>query len=133
MLLFKRLVGDKYCIIEDKFVTIFDRTGRCLEEGIPLSPQYLNDAMKMNYVSVLSSEGRLEVAIINDDIMTRYVSELSPQNCVLKAMGYLKPVCILRRNGKFDGVNFNQAIFVCTTTSRGTGLIDELKLKEVTD
>lgn len=131
MLLFKRLSGNKYCIIEDGLVTIFDNMGKCIDEGLPLSPTYVNGAIKMNYVSVLSSGKRLEVALFVNDIMITYLSSMKPQDCVMKAFSELSPVCFLRRNGKQDGINYNQAIFVMPDSYTGSGLVDMLSLSEV--
>lgn len=131
MLLFKKLMGNKYAIIEDGEVMTFDNTGKCLEEGLPLSPTYVNGAVKMNYVSVLSSGKRLEVALFVNDVMTTYLSSLNPQDCVMKAFSSLSPICFLRRNGKKDGINYNQAIFVMPESYTGNGLEELLSLSEV--
>lgn len=131
ILLFKKLIGNKYAIIEDGEVTTFDNMGKCLEEGLPLSPTYVNGAVKMNYVSVLSSGKRLEVALFVNDVMTTYTSSMQPQDCVMKAFSSLSPICFLRRNGKQDGVNYNQAIFVMPDTYGGNGLVEMLSLSEV--
>lgn len=131
LLLFKKLIGNKYAIIEDGEVMTFDNMGKCLEEGLPLSPTYVNGAVKMNYVSILSSGKRLEVALFVNDVMSTYLSSMKPQDCVMKAFSELSPVCFLRRNGKHDGVNYNQAIFVMPDSYNGKGLVDMLNLREV--
>lgn len=113
MLLFKKLNSGKYCIIEDGLVTLFDKTGKCLAENLGVTPEYLNGAVKMNYVSVVSSGKRLEVALFVNDIMTKYTSSMLPSDCVMKAFSILHPLCFLRRNGKSDDINYNQAVFVC--------------------
>lgn len=131
MLLFKRLSAGRYCIIENQNVVLFDKTGNCINDNLSITPEYLNGAVKMNYVSVLSSGKRLEVALFIDDVMTRYESKLQPQDCVLKAFSFLNPLSFLRRNGKLDNINYNQAIFVCQESYRGEGLIELLQLTKL--
>lgn len=131
MLLFKKLTGGKYCIIEDQNVILFDKTGKCISSDLSITPEYLNGALKMNYVSILSSGKRLEVGVFINDTLTKYLSSLNPQDCVMKAFANLKPICFLRRNGSQDNINYNQAIFVCNSTYTGEGLVDLLKLSKV--
>lgn len=129
MLLFKKLSAGRYCIIENQRVALFDKTGKCLDDNLSVTPEYLNGAIKENYISIVSSGKRLEVAIFIDDTMTKYLSLLKPQDCVMKAFNYLKPLCFLRRNGKDSDVNYNQAIFVCSNVDV-SGIIRELCLRE---
>lgn len=131
MLLFKKLSAGKYCIIENQRVSLFDKTGKCIDDNLSITPEYLNGAVKMNYVSVLSSGKRLEVALFVNDVMTQYISALEPQACVLKAFSFLKPMCFLRRNGKKDDINYNQAIFVCRDSYTGEGLVEALQLTKL--
>ena len=131
MLLFKKLSLGRYCIIENHRVSLFDRSGKCLDDNLSIAPEYVNGSVKMNYVSVLSSGKRLEVALFVDDIMTLYTSSLTPQECVMKAFMSLKPLCFLRRDGKQDNINYNQAIFVLQDTYKGDGLVDLLKLTKL--
>ena len=128
MLLFKRLSAGKYCIIENQRVALFDKTGKCLDDNLSITPEYVNGAVKKNYVSVLSSGKRLEVALFVNDVMNLYSSTLAPQDCVMRAFSFLKPVCFLRRNGKKDDINYNQAIFVCQDSYAGEGLVEALHL-----
>ena len=69
MLLFKKLTGGKYCIIEDQNVILFDKTGKCISSDLAITPEYLNGALKMNYVSILSSGKRLEVGVFINDTL----------------------------------------------------------------
>lgn len=131
MLLFKKLGIDKYCIIEDGEVFVFDKTGKCIGEKISISPEYVNGAIKINFVSVLSSGKNLEVCIFSEDKMDKYLSSLSPQDCVMKAYSALKPLCFLRRNGKFSDINYNQAIFICVSID--VDLVSILQLQKIED
>lgn len=126
MLLFKRLSNNRYCIIEDNEVFVFDKTGKCVGERLSLTPEYVNGAIKTNFVSIISSGKRLEVCIFSEDKVDKYLSSLSPQDCVMKAFTLLKPLCFLRRNGKFEDVNYNQAVFVCQSIE--LDIVDSLSL-----
>ena len=131
MLLFKKLSAGKYCIIENQRVALFDKTGKCLDDNLSITPEYLNGAIKVNYVSVLSSSKYLEVATFIDNVMTKYSSSLEPQDCVMRAFSSLNFICFLRRNGQSDGVNYNQAIFVCKDSYKGEGFVDLLSLTKI--
>lgn len=131
VLLFKKLSGGRYCIIENQRVSLFDKSGKCIDDNLSITPEYVNGSVKMNYVSVLSSGKRLEVALFVNNTMTLYKSSMKPQDCVMKAFASLKPLCFLRRDGKLDGINYNQAIFVCQDTYTGNGLEELLQLTKL--
>lgn len=130
MLRFKKLVGGKYCIIENKDVYLFDKTGNCIQEKVCLSPEYLNGSLEMNYISILSTSGGTEVAVFNKD-MTKYKSDISSQDCVMLVYNSINFLCFLRRNGEVEGVKFTQAIFVLGDTYPNSRLVELLKLKEI--
>lgn len=130
-LLFKKLSGGKYCIIENQRVCLFDRDGKCLNDNIHIAPKYVNGAVKMNYISILSSGKYLEVAVFVNDTMVKYSSSLSPEICVMKAFSYLKSICVVRRDGKQDNINYNQAIFVVSDEYTWDDLVEVLQLTEL--
>lgn len=131
MLRFKKLSAGKYCILDGSNVTLFDKSGKCLDDKLTVTPEYLNGSVIANYVSIVSSGKRLEVAFFINDVMTKYLSSLEPQDCVMKAYSLIKPLCFLRRNGKTDNINYNQVIFVCPDTYTGSTLISDLQLTKI--
>lgn len=111
-LLFKVLSGNRSSIIEDNSVYVFDKSGVCTDAELPISPKFLNGAVKANYISVLASGKHTEIAVITDDNMRVYDTKLQAQKCVMNIGMKLSPFRILRRDGKQGDVTYNQAIFV---------------------
>lgn len=112
MLLFKKLTGGRYCIIEDDSVFVFDKMGKCIKENEPISPDYLNYAVTADYISVLSSGKRLEVAICINGKLDVFTCSIPAQNCVMQVFSNYKSTCFLRRDGKIDNISYNQAVFI---------------------
>ena len=131
MLLFKRLLGGRYSIIEDGRVYLFDKTGKIEAENLPLTTEYTNSAVQVDYISILYARKRVEVAIFKRGTLTRYESSLSAQDCVMVAFYKLKFICFLRRDGKFNNIGYNQAIMVMTDISDLPYIEEVLKLTKV--
>lgn len=131
MLRFKKLSAGRYCILEDNRVALFDKTGKCLDDNLSVTPEYLNGSIVVNYISIVSSGKRLEVAILKDGLMTKYLSSMQPQDCVMKASLTLSFICFLRRNGKESDVNYNQVIFVCADNVSFDSIVTDLQLTKL--
>ena len=63
MLRFKKLNAGKYCILDGNNVALFDKSGKCLDDKLIVTPEYLNGSVVVNYISIVSSGKRLEVAL----------------------------------------------------------------------
>ena len=130
MLKFK-VLRDGYAIIEDGFVYKFDKYGKLISSELPLTPEYVNGALDVDFASILSTNSRLELAIFKNNNITKYTSTVPSNIFAMSFMQFIKPICFLNRSGVYDGVNYSQGIFVVNNIVLTNELINKLQLKLV--
>lgn len=112
MIRVKMLALSEVCIIEDLRVMVFDHGGTFkLEEKV--MPKYSDGMIELPIISVLSSGGKCEVAMFHEGgQVTKFDSTLDSMTSALALQSERGFVRMLRRDGKEQGVRFNQLIFV---------------------
>ena len=117
MLRFKRLANRGTCIVDNGACFVFDRSGICIKENVPLTPEYTSNTLELPMISMLSSAGYLEFYIFKKDgnVVTKSVEDKDGMHSMLymqKFMSIGNYISQLQRKGVAGGIRFNQVIYV---------------------
>lgn len=128
----KMLRGNCTAIIEDGKVSLFDIGGRFKEENTEIN-KYMTGASCFNFISVLSSNNNVEVAVIQDDIMHKFRSSDSNivNNIGMRIYSDFRPIKILNKSGAINGVSYVQMIFMFDTRIDILSRIKSLGMEEI--
>lgn len=124
MIRVKILKDNGIAIIENGLVNVFDKGGRLIKEDAGLIPQYTSGMTELPIISVLSSNGKVEIALFDKDDMTLCVTDEEALQVAMRIQMNGKIVRMLRRDGKVENIRFNQLILVY---AEGTNLLEKLQ------
>lgn len=122
----KLLRDQSMIIMEDGKLYKFNTAGTFVGE-VQRLPQYLEGMQSYPIVSLLSSGGRLQLGVFNeDDTFAEYdLGCMELREAIIKMTSTSLFFKILKRTDECDGVRFTQGIFVC---QRGTDLRNTVRV-----
>lgn len=134
--LFKTLPNYESCIISNGKSYVFDKSGTCVKEDAGLSPTYLSNALRVNILSMISLNGRVEVALdMPDGNFRKFECFGNIDTLMAKLMIKRGFSHFLKRNGSLnDGttsVKYTQLFFVYPQCYNVMDRIIELGVKEI--
>lgn len=134
MIRVKMLPRNETCIIDNGKSYIFGLNGRCIKEDAGNLSSYMTGALDLPCISILSSNGVLDIGVseTNKDFK-RYTCDLDSMQCALKVQMYGNFIKMLRRDGKQNGIAFNQLIFVYKEGTDLSKLLLSINAKEAID
>lgn len=134
MLRVKMLRGNETCIIDNGKSYIFGLNGKCKQEDAGNLSSYMTGALELPCISVLSSNGGVEIALNeSDSSFRRFKCNEDAMSCAMKVQMNGRFVKMLRRDGKFEDVPFNQLIFVYPQGISLLPFISQINKEEVFD
>lgn len=134
MLRVKMLRGNETCIIDNGKSYIFGLNGKCKQEDAGNLSSYMTGALELPCISVLSSNGGVEIALNeSDSSFRRFKCNEDAMSCAMKVQMSGRFVKMLRRDGKFEDVSFNQLIFVYPQGTSLLPFISQINKEEVFD
>lgn len=134
MLRVKMLRGNETCIIDNGKSYIFGLNGKCKQEDAGNLSSYMTCALELPCISVLSSNGGVEIALNeSDSSFRRFKCNDDAMTCAMKVQMNGNFVRMLRRDGKFEDVSFNQLIFVYPQGTNLFQFISQINKEEVFD
>lgn len=106
-------IGAKRYLIHNGFAREFDFMGNEIRSELPLLPNIVNGAVKVNVVSVLKSGvSSLEVGINESGVFRRFQASKSFTELLPLLTGCGSYVGLLKRTGALGDLGFVQVIFV---------------------
>lgn len=134
MLRVKMLRGNETCIIDNGKSYIFGLNGKCKQEDAGNLSSYMTGALELPCISVLSSNGGVEIALNeSDSSFRRFKCNEDAMTCAMKVQMNGSFIKMLRRDGKFEDVPFNQLIFVYPQGTNLFQFISQINKEEVFD
>lgn len=134
MIRVKMLRGNETCIIDNGKSYIFGLNGKCKQEDAGNLSSYLTGALDLPCISILSSNGGVELGLNeSDSSFRRFKCNEDAMTCAMKIQMNGSFVKMLRRDGKFEGVTFNQLIFVYPQGTNLSQFISQINKEEVFD
>lgn len=134
MLRVKMLRGNETCIIDNGKSYIFGLNGKCKQEDAGNLSSYMTGALELPCISILSSNGGVEIALNeSDSSFRRFKCNEDAMSCAMKVQMSGRFVKMLRRDGKFEDVSFNQLIFVYPQGTSLLPFISQINKEEVFD
>lgn len=134
MLRVKMLRGNETCIIDNGKSYIFGLNGKCKQEDAGNLSSYMTGALELPCISVLSSNGGVEIALNeSDSSFRRFKCNEDAMSCAMKVQMNGRFIKMLRRDGKFEDVPFNQLIFVYPQGTSLLPFISQINKEEVFD
>lgn len=133
MLRVKMASRNEVYIIDGDNIVKFDSFGECIGENIMRTPDVTNNMQNLPVMSVLSSNGKVEVALFKDDIMTRYDCKLKATDIMAKMMSIRGYARMLKRNGTQETIKFNQLIYIFPAGYNFNTLMSSLNLEGITN
>lgn len=128
MLRVKMLTGNETCIFDDGKTYIFNRAGNCYIEDGGLLPKYTSGMLSLPIISILSSSGKVEIALFENDNMRKFSTNFDSSKCLMGICSKGGHIKMLTRSGKHEDILFNQMILVYP---EGTSLSDKISGIEV--
>ena len=107
----KMMTGNEVAVISDRIAYIFDLGGRFKSEDTNFIT-YMDGAVDLPCVSVLSSSGRVEVGISLQDTFGVAQTSLMSTEALRLLMGAGGVLRMLMKSGVYDNIAYNQMIFV---------------------
>ena len=107
----KMLVGNEVAVISDRIAYIFDLGGRFKSEDTNFIT-YMDGAVDLPCISVLSSSGRVDVGISLRDTFRVAQTSLMSTEALRLLMGAGGVLRMLMKSGVYDNITYNQMIFV---------------------
>ena len=123
MLRAKFLSNHETVVIEDGITYLFDIGGKCYKEDAGDLNKYMTGAVEFDYISVLSSGSRAEIALFSEGQAIRKFITDDLLKCVMSIQMAGNFVKMLRRDGVSNNIRFNQLIFLY---NKGTDLLGKL-------
>lgn len=134
MLRVKMLKNNETCIIDNGKSYVFGLNGKCKQEDAGNLSSYMTGALDLPCISILSSNGGVEIALNeSDDSFRRFKCNEDAMSCAMKVQMMGSFVKMLRRDGKFEDVLFNQLIFVYPQGTNLSQFISQINKQEVFD
>lgn len=132
MIRVKLLPLSETAIIEDGKVYKFDGMGKCESEGAEPIVKYSTGSVSLPIVSVLSSNGLLDVAYFSKDgVMHRLSpngkSTMEVVSNLQMSRGFLR---MLNRTGTENGIKFNQLLFLYPEVVEPHDILMKIGLKD---
>lgn len=133
---FKTLPNYESCIVSNGRSYIFDRSGTCIRENAGLVPAYLDNALRVNIISMVSLNGRTEIAVdLADGNFKKYETADNINTLMAKLMLKKGFSHFLKRNGSLKdektSVQYTQLFFVYPKLYNVFDRINELGVKEI--
>lgn len=113
MVCVKMLARNETCVIDNGKVYLFDLGGRCSGEDVGNLPKYMNGALELPVVSILSCNGVVNIGVSRvGGAFEARDCDMDSVDCAMNLQKYGKYIKMLQRKGSQNGKRFNQLIFV---------------------
>lgn len=132
----RMLPNNEVCVIDNGKSYIFSSVGRCSQEDAGNLTKYMSGAMELPIISLLSSNGKLNVGVFqNDNSVKVFDSDTDSMSGAMSLQlkgGFIR---LLRRDGVSikaggESVRFNQLLFVYKQGTDLMSLIRESNIQE---
>lgn len=131
----KMMRGNEVAIIADGKSYLFDLGGRCVSEDAGNLVSYMDGALDLPIVSVLTSPDYYELGVVWPGVagIVRYKSSmdsLTLLGTMQMVHGFIK---MLRRSGKQGDTRFNQIVFIYPEGYDLNGLLTRLMATKISE
>jgi hypothetical protein len=133
---FKTLPNYESCVISNGKSYIFNRVGECIKEDAGLIPAYTNHTLKVNIISVISTNGITELALdFANETFRKFSISLEGLIVVQQLLSRKGFSHILSRNGvardRDTSLRYTQAFFIYPYDYDILSCLQGLDLREV--
>lgn len=112
MIRYKTVYGGKTLVIEDGKLMMFGTSGVLEQENVPYLVSYSSNLLEGNFVSILMSGDVMEICtILSTGEIKRIERDRNPL-ILQKFIDFGNIVRVLQRQGKEQGIRFNQMIYI---------------------
>lgn len=131
----KMLLRNEVAVISDGVVYLFDLGGRCVSEDAGNLFSYMEGALDLPIISILSTPDSCEIGVVFPDSqsVTRYSTPLDSMTLagtLQMSRGFIK---ILRRTGKVGTTRFNQLLFIYPEDYNLNDLLMRVQATKITE
>ena len=107
--------NNQVAFIDEQRVYVFNSANDCVEETT-ITPKYTTGMQNLPVISVLTANGKADVALFHDDVVEHVKNPKEGTQCAQALFMNRQYIRMVKKEGKYDNIRYNQMIFVYPQT-----------------
>lgn len=126
MIRYKTVYGGKTLVIEDGKLMMFGTNGVLEQENVPYLVSYSSNLLEGNFVSILMSGDVMEICTLMSTGEIKRIDRDRNPLILQKFLDFGNIVRVLQRQGKEQGIRYNQMIYIYKSDIDINWIVEEI-------
>lgn len=126
MIRYKTVYGGKTLVIEDGKLMMFGTNGVLEQENVPYLVSYSSNLLEGNFVSILMSGDVMEICTLMSTGEIKRIERDRNPLILQKFLDFGNIVRVLQRQGKEQGIRYNQMIYIYKSDIDINWIVEEI-------